>query len=89
MVALRICVSVISVCINRKSVFMKTVSVTSRDLQSMFFMVLRRVCFSSRYMGQWRTTQHQNRNCKLVLMYPENYARIFVHVNDLGLHAVL
>ena len=30
-----------------KSGFIKTVSVTSSNLQSMFFIVLRRVCFSS------------------------------------------
>ena len=47
MVALRICVLVISVCINRtipnKSVFRKMVSVTYSNLKSMFFIVLRRV----------------------------------------------
>ena len=37
-----------------KSVFIKTVSVTSVNLQSMFFIVLRRLCLSSLYMGQWR-----------------------------------
>ena len=46
MAALRICVLV---CVSteqfpNKSVFIKTVSVTSSNLQSMFFIVLRRVC---------------------------------------------
>ena len=60
-----------------KSVFIITVLVTSSNLQSMFFVVPGRVCLSSLYMGHWRTNeksiQHQNRNCKLDVMYPENY----------------
>ena len=38
-----------------KSVFIKTVSVLSSNLQSMFFIVLRRVCLSSLHTAQWKT----------------------------------
>ena len=36
-----------------------------------------------------RSIQHQNRNRKLELMYPENYVWICVHANELGQQAVL
>ena len=57
MVALTIC---IFACASRKqfpnqSVFIKTVSIKSSDIRSMFLIVLRRVCLSSLYMGQRRT----------------------------------
>ena len=56
MVALRVCVLVCASTeqFPNKSIFIKTVSVTSSYLQSMFFIVLRRVCTLSLYMGQWR-----------------------------------
>ena len=55
MLALRICVLVCASVeqFPNKGVFIKTASVTSSNLQSMFFTVLRRVCLSSLYMGQW------------------------------------
>ena len=52
MIALRICVLVCASTrqFPNKSVFIKTISVTSSNLQSMFFIVLRRVCLSSLHM---------------------------------------
>ena len=35
-----------------KNIFIKMVSVISNNLQSMYFIVLKRVCVSSLYMGQ-------------------------------------
>ena len=57
MVALRICVlvSVSTEQFPNKSVFIKTASVTSSNLQPMFFIVLRRVCLCVLCMRQWRT----------------------------------
>ena len=57
MVALRFC---ILVCASteqfpNQSVFNKTVSFTFSNVQSMFFILLSRVCFSSLYLGPWRT----------------------------------
>ena len=54
MVGLRICVLV---CASTeqfpdKSVYIKTVSVTSSNLQPIFFIVLRKVCLLSLSMGQ-------------------------------------
>ena len=70
MVALGICVLVSASAeqFPNKSVFIKTVSVTSNNLQSMFFIVLRRYVFhhctwDSRECNE-KSIQHQDRNCK-------------------------
>ena len=42
---------------------------------------------TSKTNGKW--IQHQKHNCKLDLMYPENYVWTCVHANDLGQNGVL
>ena len=88
MVALRIyvLVSTSTEQFPNKIVFIKTVSVTSSNLQSMSFIVLRRYVF---HHGTWgsgecneKSIQNQNRSCKLDLMYLENYVCICGHAND-------
>ena len=71
MVALRIFVLVRASTeqLPNKSAFIKAVSVTSSNLQSMFFIVLRRVCLFHHCAWESgecneKSIQHENRNCK-------------------------
>ena len=90
--ALRICVLV---CASweqfpNKSVFIKIVSVTCRNLQSMFFYIGGYVfhrCPWDNGERNGKSIQHQNRNYKLDLIYSENW--IWVHVNDLSQNTFL
>ena len=71
----------ISVRINRTMV-----SVTSRNLQLMFFIVLSRVCLLSLYMGQWRMYWEVDSTSKPQLQVGFNVSWklvwICVHAND-------
>ena len=63
-----------------------------RRLLSMFSTVLRRVCLSVIYMGQWgesaQLIQYLSHNYRMGLKNLENYVWICVHVNGLNQAAV-